>query len=155
MPDCDSDAVFCSSDLLSCSHFGRRQTENPLIPLCSFTEPLLPRWTRDEIRRFRASQSSLAALFFRHGGRIDRPSGECRLNHSHLPNAEQLPQSSATRARESRKNSRGRPHGGGRSKTKKRINTGGTVTANANAQQATTPIRNPTKRGRNTFATTP
>jgi len=39
-----------------------------------------PRWTRSEIWRSRASKSSLAALFFRHGGRIDRPSGECRFN---------------------------------------------------------------------------
>jgi hypothetical protein len=38
-----------------------------------------PRWTSGKMRRFRASQSSLAALFFRHCGRIDRPSGECRL----------------------------------------------------------------------------
>src|ERR1035437_1606298 len=39
-----------------------------------------PRWTRDEIRRFRASWLPLEALFFRHGGRIDRPYGECRLS---------------------------------------------------------------------------
>jgi hypothetical protein len=34
---------------------------------------------RGEIWRFRASHSSLEALFFRHGGRIDRPYGECQL----------------------------------------------------------------------------
>ncbi len=38
-----------------------------------------PRWTRGEIWGFRASPSSLEALFFRHRGRIDRPYGECQV----------------------------------------------------------------------------
>ncbi len=40
-----------------------------------------PRWTRGEIWGFRASPSSLEALFFRHRGRIDRPYGECQFNN--------------------------------------------------------------------------
>jgi hypothetical protein len=41
MPDYDSGVVVCSSDLLSCGNTGRRQTENPLIPLSSFARPPL------------------------------------------------------------------------------------------------------------------
>ena len=47
MPGCDSGVVVCSSLLLSRGHPGRRQAENPLIPMCSFARPPLssPRQT--------------------------------------------------------------------------------------------------------------
>jgi IS5 family transposase len=41
MPDHGSGVVVCSSDLLSFGNSGRRQTENPLITLCSFASPPL------------------------------------------------------------------------------------------------------------------
>ena len=41
MPGCDSGGVVCSFLLLSRGHHGRRQAENPLNPLSSFTRPPL------------------------------------------------------------------------------------------------------------------
>src|ERR1022692_1659583 len=70
---------------------GRTASDDPLngpryqLPTAQSWIGSRPRWTRGEIWRFRASRSSLEALFFRHSGRIDRPYGECQIKISVRP----------------------------------------------------------------------
>src|ERR1039458_4441791 len=64
---------------------GRTASENPLngakdrIPVAMPWIGRRLKWARDEIPCLWASPSPQAALFFRHGGWIDRSYGECRI----------------------------------------------------------------------------